>query len=358
MRVLHRAPVLRWTVPLLAALLLLGGAWTAARLTASAAEPLPPRTAAQLLVDLQKARLDGLSGTVVLRSDLGLPALPGAAGADSADPSALVAGTHTLRVWRAAPDRARVALLGTYGETDVILDGTDLWTWSSRDRTATHRTVPRRSGMPPVGLLPLTPREAARAALTAIEPTTEVRTSGTAVVAGRRAYELVLEPRDAASLIGRVRIAVDSETKVPLRVQVLADHGGEPAFEVGFTRFDPTPPDPAHFRFDPPPGSLRQPSLPDESGPAPAPGRGRHPAPEVLGHGWTTVVVADSALPARGGSPGRLAELLRTLPRVSGPWGGGRLLAGRLFTVVFTDDGRVAAGAVTPERLYDALAGR
>jgi hypothetical protein len=43
---------------------------------------LPARTAAQLLVDVQQARLDGLSGTVVQKSDLGLPDLP-IAGASS-----------------------------------------------------------------------------------------------------------------------------------------------------------------------------------------------------------------------------------------------------------------------------------
>ena len=41
---------------------------------------LPPRSAAQLLVDLQTARLDGLSGTVVQTADLGLPPLPGLTG--------------------------------------------------------------------------------------------------------------------------------------------------------------------------------------------------------------------------------------------------------------------------------------
>lgn len=363
MRVLHRAPVLRWAVPLLAALLLLGGGWTASRLVATAAEPLPPRTAAQLLVDLQQARLDGLSGTVVMRSDLGLPELPGSARSDGAELGSLVSGTHTLRVWWSAPDRARVALLGTYGESDVVLDGSDLWIWSSRDRTAVHRTVPRHPGLPTPGFLPLTPRQAARAALAAIGPTTEVRASGTALVAGRRAYELVLVPRDAASLVGQVRIAIDGETKVPLRVQVLADGGGDPAFEVGFARFDPTRPDPAHLRFDPPPGTVRQQAAPDgrgaaDGGPHPAPGPGRHPVPRVVGHGWTAVVVATStgALPA--GPPGEPAQVVRSLPRVSGPWGSGRLLAGRVFSVLFTDDGRVVAGAVAPERLYDALAGR
>jgi hypothetical protein len=46
------------------------------------------------------------------------------------------------------------------------------------------------------------------------------------------------------------------------------------------------------------------------------------------------------------------------LPRASGTWGSGRLLEGTLFSALVTDDGRVAVGAVAPERLYAALARR
>ena len=39
----------------------------------------------------------------------------------------------------------------------------------------------------------------------------------------------------------------------------------------------------------------------------------------------------------------------------TGDWGSGRLLAGTAFSVVLTDDGRMAVGAVAPEKLYEAL---
>jgi hypothetical protein len=32
-------------------------------------------------------------------------------------------------------------VLGTYGETDVITNGKDVWIWSSREQAATHRTI-------------------------------------------------------------------------------------------------------------------------------------------------------------------------------------------------------------------------
>jgi hypothetical protein len=50
--------------------------------------------------------------------------------------------------------------------------------------------------------------------------------------------------------------------------------------------------------------------------------------------------------------------MLELLPRVSGSWGSGHLLEGKLFSAVLTDDGRVAVGAVTPQTLYAALAAR
>ena len=40
---------------------------------------------------------------------------------------------------------------------------------------------------------------------------------------------------------------------------------------------------------------------------------------------------------------------------MSGSWGSGRLLAGTAFSAVWTDDGRLAVGAVRPEVIYQAL---
>ena len=41
-----------------------------------------------------------------------------------------------------APTRQRLALLGQLGESDLVRNGTDVWAWSSHDNTATHWTVP------------------------------------------------------------------------------------------------------------------------------------------------------------------------------------------------------------------------
>ena len=56
--------------------------------------------------------------------------------------------------------------------------------------------------------------------LKALEPTTTVTSDSSVEVAGRPAYELVLDPNDSNTLISQVRIAIDGDTKMPLRVQV------------------------------------------------------------------------------------------------------------------------------------------
>jgi outer membrane lipoprotein-sorting protein len=365
-----RRPAARWAVPAVAVVVLAGGGSALVAATASAGDKLAPRTAAQLLVDVQQAKVNGLSGTIVENADLGLPSLPGVGGSSASDLTSLVAGSHTLRVWSAGPDHARLSVMGQLGESDVIRNGTDLWTWSSNDKTATHRTLKAHSTTPdttsPGAGVASTPQQAAASALKAIDPSTQVSTSGTADIAGRSAYVLALTPRDNNSLVGSVQIAIDAETHVPLRVQVFAKGASQPSFEVGFTSFDPTTPAMSVFGFNPPPGT----KVTEESGsPSKQPSGTQSGAgkaaddTKVVGSGWTSVVVAkvpaDATSGAGGsGSTGQLASLLQRLPKVSGSWGSGHLLQGTLFSVVLTDDGRVAAGAVAPQQLYDALAGQ
>ncbi|MEU5567844.1 LolA family protein [Micromonospora musae] len=369
MSVVKSRPVLRWLVPVAAAITVIGGGAAVGTFAAEAEPSLPPRTAAQLLVDLQTAQLEGLSGTVVQRADLGLPPIAGLA-AGSNELAALASGTHTLRVWHSGPDRQRIALLDTLGERDLIRNGRDLWSWDSRSNTATHRTLGGDAAGKPSGdaapELPATPAQAADQALAAIEPSTAVSVGRAATVAGRDAYELVLEPRDEASLVHQVRIAIDSREHVPLRFELFATGSDQPAFEVAFTQVDFRRPDADQFSFNPPPGVTMREEKADRADradlPARRPATAEHPQVRTVGTGWTTVLVARiDAAGAKAGAekPGgaELAGVLGSLPAVSGEWGSGRLFTSKLFTVLLTDDGRVLAGAVTPERLYEAARG-
>jgi outer membrane lipoprotein-sorting protein len=330
-------------------------------------------------VDVQNAKVDGLSGTVVETADLGLPALSGL-GSGGTDISKLIAGSNTARVWYAGEDKARVALLGTLGETDVIRNGSDVWMWRSADNSATHYTIPAHTAGKatpkalPAGL-PSTPQEAADAALAAIDPSTQVTTTGAASVAGRDAYELVLTPKDSASLVGQVRLAIDAKMHVPLRVEVYAKGANSPAVRVAFQQISFTVPDAQQFAFNPPagakvttekPGDLQKEAAKAQAKvQAQAKAQAKKPSdgskPTVVGTGWTSVLVAKlptsdatTTKDAKGTAAATVLGLIDSLPKVSGSWGSGHLLSGSLFSALITDDGKVLIGAVAPEKLYEA----
>jgi outer membrane lipoprotein-sorting protein len=385
MSIFESTPALRWAVPVVTAVALVGGGSALGGLSAIADSGLPARSAAQLLVDVQQARLDGLSGTVVQTSNLGLPDLPiagASGGAGSSDLTSLVSGTHTMRVWFAGPDKARMALLGTLGESDVIRNGKDVWVWASQDKSAKHYVLPISSpaaagtsattpGIPGPADLPTSPQAAADQALAAITPSTEVTTSGTATVAGRSAYELVLTPKETTSLVAQVRIAIDGTEHVPLRVQVFAKSVADPVFEVAFSMVDFTRPT-DQFTFTPPPGTtVTQGTIGGKNGADATKTGAAKPSsadmPKVVGQGWASVLVAKLPVPAASagtsGSTGAtadttLAQLMKfvgVLPQVKGSWGTGHLMTGTVFSALLTDDGRLVVGAVTPDGLYAAL---
>ncbi len=362
-----RGAWLRWLLPAVAVLAVTAGAAVVKQVGAAADPRLPARTAAQLLTDLQTARLDGLSGTVTQRAELGLPALPGLGGQGSSDLASLISGTHTLRVWYSGPSSVRVALLGTLGESDIITNGREMWIWSSRDNSAVHRILPEHGpAAPPLNpqALPKTPQEAAEMVLAAIDPSTVVTTAGSARVAGRSAYELVLAPRDRDSLVSQVKVAIDATEHVPLRVQVFSAKAAEAAIEVAFTQISFARPGAEHFQFNPPPGAkIKEQSAEDVKPPADAAKDAAktdgEPRFAVIGKGWTTVLatrVPAAEAPADAGAGAGVMGMLQRLPAVSGSWGSGRVLGSNLFSVLVTDDGRILVGAVTPQRLMQAAA--
>jgi len=76
------------------------------------------------------------------------------------------------------------------------------------------------------------------------------------------------------------------------------------------------------------------------------------PAPDAKpGAGGTTGATGDKSL-------AQLTKVIAMLPKVSGAWGSGHLMSGKVFSALLTDDGRLVVGAVTPEGLYAALAAR
>jgi hypothetical protein len=168
---------------------------------------------------------------------------------------------------------------------------------------------------------------------------------GTAEVAGRPAYDLVLTPKPTErTLLREVRIAVDAQERVPLQLTVLAQGSTTPALQVGFTDLTFGAQDASLFTFTPPPGATvtDQPERPNTAT--------KPDEPTVVGDGWDTVAV--EKLPAQADSDKRLAGLGTP---VSGSWGNGRLISTAVATAIVTDDGRVAVGAVPEQVLSETL---
>ena len=426
---------LRW-MPAVAVPAVIAAGVLAGSIPARAGNPLPEKTPAQVLVLLGGHTTTTLSGTVAQTSELGLPELPSTApssGPASASGAASIAelltGQHTARVFVDGPSKVRVQVVDRLAERDLIRRDSELWFYSSRDNSAAHLTLPSFArdlplaepptaptppdqapapvpGLPkpelPAPGLPLppipapdmpipvpmpeyslpTPEDIATRLLAAVDSSTQVTVGPDVEVAGRAAYNLLLEPRTQGTLVGRVAIAVDGETGLPLRVAVTARDQAEPAFQVGFTSLSLAKPDDSLFTFVPPPGaSVKELQLPVPARPWPimsgfpgspgmvvtpdtaaaeihaGTGRPQMPSmerPSVTGTGWETVIGFPAA-PAGQGS--MLSESLLKDPflaQAAVVVPGGRLLSTTLVNVLITDDGRIFVGMVPAERLQAA----
>ncbi len=294
-----------------------------------------------------------------------------ASASDLDDLLSLATGTHTAKVYLDGPN-ARMQVLDRLAERNVYVSPDGVWIYDSAEKAATHVTV----DTPALAALkaelqaehaadqddttaPLpTPEYTLEQALAAVDETTEVTVGTDARVAGREAYELVLTPRDGETLVGEVRVAIDAETGAALAASVTARGEDSPAFSVGYTEVSFTAPDASVFAFTPPEGTavtehaipvptaaeLQQLKADHEAGAEDAQQR-----PIVHGDGWSTVI----ELPAGqdGAATGLGAEGLGMLDTIAEPVDGGRVLTTSLVTVLITDDGRVFAGSVSPERL-------
>jgi outer membrane lipoprotein-sorting protein len=365
----------RWGVPAVA-VIAVAGAIGVPLMSADASPNLPPKTAGQLLADLASAQARPFSGTVVETARLGFPAVPGET--SNTSPLSLLTGSHTVRIWYGGAQQTRLALVGDLAESDLVRNGTDLWLWSSKDKTAQHMLLPAKAAQSDPAtqarrqaLEGLTPAQAAAQALASVDPTTAVSVDGTARVAGRAVYELVLRPRDARSLVSSVRLAVDSRTHVPLRVQVFGSNHTDPAFETGFTTVTFTKPPASVFRFTAPPDTkvttkdLTQESPSSKSSESPeshavAPGNGKKSLqdngsqPRVIGTGWTSIVEM-TGVDLTGAAKNESAQaLLKSLKPVSGAYGTGRVLKTSVLSVLVLDNGLAYIGAVPPSMLEAA----
>jgi outer membrane lipoprotein-sorting protein len=401
---------------------------------ASAAVPsLPAKTPAQLLTELAQAAgqpAGPFTATVQQTANLGLPELPGISQASAG--SSLLDGTQAVDIWYGGPKQLRIAVPVQAGESDLRRDGSTVWLWNSKTQTATQVTLPARaqgqsasegngaagpSGASASPQPPDTPQAAVSQLLTAIGPSTVVGVQANVYVADRPAYQLSVAPKSSQSLVGRVLLAVDASSGIPLRVEVYARGSAGLAYSLGYTKLAFGSPDAANFSFTPPPGAtVKKQAVPSDpaallpqlglpsSPPAgsgstsPAPSS-QAPQPTVIGSDWLSVVAtpaspavaaavqqlltdqsatsqssssgggffgssSSAAAPSPAASAGvpmgpylaPLRALLLASTPVQGSWGTGRLLQTTLYSVLVTSSGQILAGAVDKSVLFADVA--
>lgn len=358
--------VTRWMPALVAGVVVAAGA-VAVPIAANASAVLPDKTAAQVIALVARERVAAFSGTIEQTSDLGLPSVQGlseggqgsVSGSGSGQATAsvleLLTGSHSVRVFVDGPKNLRAQVMDQLAERDVIRHGNDVWVYDSQAGTAEHATIPAKSGtrLPGDAVAPTTPAQLADLLLAKLEPTSSVTVDQQVSVAGRAAYDLVLEPRSGDSLLGSVRIAVDGATGMPLRVQLTARGSDTPAVSVGFSSLTLARPAASLFDFTPPKSAtVKQVAAPVKKAQGVAPqakaNDRKKPKAVVSGSGWDSVIVVSGAtqLSSLQSSP-QFAELTATVA-------GGRLLHTSLVNILFLDDGRIVAGSASASKLESA----
>lgn len=373
----------RWAVPG-AAVAVTAAVVAALQIPAAQAAPdLSAKTPAQLLASLgSDQKVPPMTGTVVETASLGLPQLP-TQDTSPTSLTSLLTGSHTVKVYYQDASHFRLAVPQPQAETDLIADGAKTWLWESASDSVTEfvgSPATDKTPAPQVTQTPLTPQQAANQILAKVGPTTLVSTQANVMVAGEPSYELVLAPKDARSLVGKVVIAVDGKYGVPLRVQLYAKGAASPAFQVGYTALQWVTPASSNFSFTPPHGaSVDVVNLGQDQ---PKSGTGTKPDTGGLGtygKDWLTVAsfpqadlnqgfgtgagaksaASQNAYAANGqgvsvSSQELLNALLGSGKTVSGSWGTGTLVTTSLVSMLVTG-GEVYVGAVTPSVLYAAV---
>lgn len=360
----------KWT-PAVVAVVVVAGVAIAVPAAANASVSLPTKTPAEVLQLVRSSAVKAFSGDITETSDLGLPSLPAsagsAAGSDSslASDLALITGSNSLRVYVDGTKNVRLQVLGSLSEQDVILHGDSLWTYDSKSNKAEHATItapstspgqhfsrPGTKPMATTGPVSATPPNIAKELIAQLRATSTVSVDDDVRIAGRAAYDLVLTPNPTDTLIGSISIAVDAQTGLPLQVQIAAAGQKDPAVSIGFTSLDLSTPTPSLFEFTPPKGATVKELKTDGTKPktqTEQPAAGAKPTETVTGSGWDAVVTVS-------GTSSMAASLskLQTSPEygeLTTAVGDGRVFHTSLFTVLFTSDGRIVAGAVSVARL-------
>jgi outer membrane lipoprotein-sorting protein len=317
---------------------------------------LPAIGAEELVTSALAAKAPAFAGVAELQNELGLPAVPGMEALDF----------ESVRVFHDGEESGRVQVEREASELTFVKNADEAWAYDSQEHAAKRLTWDEADAAAARGHAEAELADPSRAAAEIIEqlrPTSDIIVDGTARVADRPAYELVLTPKPTEkTLLREITVAIDEETRVPLRFDVFANGRTEPVLSLGFVEFEVGPQDADLFEFTPPEGAEVEST---EAGDV-AREAGERGAEDVeqrtttVGDGWDTVVIgeapaeAPSEASAEGGQD--LAGMLEQIGQpVSGEFGSGSYVQISVGGAIITQDGRIAAGAVPQQVLVDAL---
>ena len=168
------------------------------------------------------------------------------------------------RVWM-SEDGVRLESQGGGGDQVLVVsgEGRDAWVYDYAADTTRHVIVTGADAG--FGVTHMTPSPAASPAsltpagvgvmLQRLAPLGSLSVEGQAAIAGREAYVLAFTPAAADTALGAVKVAIDGQRYVPLRLQVFARGGTEPVLQSGFDSVSFAAIDAERFTFTPPPGA-------------------------------------------------------------------------------------------------------
>lgn len=396
--------VIRWIPAVLAPVLV---AATAIGLSgsATASVDLPDKSASQILQFINTNPDIAFSGKVVKIADLGLPPmniipdisqsmvdqmaknapkemkdfLPQAsAQGELALALEFLGGTHRANIYVDGAKKSRVQVLDLLSERNFIRNGSDLWFYDAGKQTVRHSVVTEadeerakqeaqnflNANSSKIAFDATSPASVAEYFLSQASSSTTFTVGNDAMVAGRGVYQLTMTPRTSDTLVKSVSLSIDGSTGLPLAVSVSAAGQSGAAFEIAFQSISFDRPAASLFEFTAPAGSkvIEEP-LPTEADLKKYAGRTPTAADEARARaefeklqkaGWSAVAeIPASDVPVEFSAGIKGNKLYKELTK---PVAGGRLFTTALMNILIADDGRIFAGAVTPEKLIEAAA--
>ncbi|MFD5093791.1 outer membrane lipoprotein carrier protein LolA [Amycolatopsis thailandensis] len=334
--------------------------------TAGDAPVLPQVSAEELVQSTLNAKPSAFDGKVKVDNDLGLPQI------GSTLPGASALSIDSAQISTDGAGKSKVSLTEGSSQQTIVRNGQTVWEYNSKDNSATKVTIPdelAKEHQNKVEGQAVDPATVASELLGKVRESSTIAVDGTSSVANRSAYELVLTPKPTErTLLREIRVAIDEQTRMPLRLTVLANGTSSPALEVSFSEINFANQPASNFEFTPPKGA----KVTEKT--AEVDPKNRELAEQaksdvkVVGDGWDTAITgkipadalvkAGSAKDEEGRQVDPKALLSRFAKPVSGAWGSGWLVTTKVGSGVLTDDGRYALGAVPEQVLFEALAAK